>query len=155
MTFVGIDPGKTGAIAAICADKVATFKMPLAGKEIDGAAVAALLRDADIVAIEKVNAMPSIPGKDGNRRTMGSQTSFAFGCNYGLILGVCAGLGKRVELVTPQAWKALVLAGTKKDKDAARDYVARAYPSSKRRTEGEAEALCIAEWCRRKIAGVR
>jgi hypothetical protein len=58
----------------------------------------------------------------------GVASSFTFGTGYRQIQGLLAGRGIPFELVTPQAWKKLVLAGTTKDKDAAIAYCRRAFP---------------------------
>jgi crossover junction endodeoxyribonuclease RuvC len=142
VTICGIDPGLKGAIAALTGTNSATFRMPLAGKELDGAVIRDLIANADLIVVEKVHSMPK----------QGVASTFTFGMGYGYILGICAAMGKRVELVPPQTWKAKILAGTDKSKDAAKAYVARAYPTQAKRTEGECEALCIAEYGRRFLA---
>ncbi len=59
----------------------------------------------------------------------GVSSTFKFGQGYGSILGIAAALSIPTELVTPQAWKKVVLAGTAKDKDAAVGYCRRAFPN--------------------------
>ena len=142
MNIIGIDPGKKGAIACISQGKCATFKMPLLGSDLDGRVIADLLRNADLVVIEKVHSMPK----------QGVASTFTFGMGYGRVIGVAEALGLRIEYVTPQAWKAAILSGTKKDKDAAIMWAGNAYPCSFKRTEGECEAIAIAEYGRRNIA---
>ena len=61
---------------------------------------------------------------------------------------------KYIRLVTPQAWKAAILAGTPKDKTAAIQHVDRVYPSlnidvgTKKVIyhDGVADAVCLAEY---------
>jgi len=142
VTIVGIDPGKTGAIAAITGEKSATFRMPVVGNELDGRVITDLIREADLIIVERVHSMPG----------QGVKSMFSFGQSYGYVLGICAAMGKRVELVTPQSWKAVILAGTKKTKDDAKAWAQRCYPCDFKRTEGECEALAIAEYGRRVIA---
>lgn len=141
----GIDPGQSGGIAVIASDQAEAEPMPLAGKEIDGRALAKWLLDRSprIVVIEKVGAM----------RGQGVTSTFKFGRNYGAVLGVVEACGLAYRLVTPQAWKKSVLAGTSKDKDAAIEHVHRAYPgvdlAPGRRTkphDGIADAVCLAEY---------
>ncbi len=102
-----------------------------------------------VVFIEKVHAMPK----------QGVSSTFKFGMGYGLVIGVCEALGIPYRLVTPQAWKKVVLAGTAKDKDAAVSFVRRAYPGvdlipGKKRVphDGIADAMCIAEFGRQMMA---
>lgn len=143
--IIAIDPGKNGAIASNIGGVISVQRMPLAGKEIDLGAIARIIKEAsaDVVVVEKVHAMPG----------QGVTSMFTFGMGYGGILGVIAGLGCRLELVTPQASKKVTLAGTTKDKDAAIAYCRRAFPAidlipPKCRCphDGFAEALCILEY---------
>lgn len=105
--------------------------------------------DTAIAVMEKVGAMPK----------QGVVSTFRFGQGYGTILGVLGALGIRCELVTPQRWKAAILAGTARDKAAAIAWCRRAYPGVPlRRTErcttdhdGMADALCLAEYGRRSF----
>ena len=145
--IVGIDPGKAGGIAAIDHDAAHAIPMPVIGKEIDGHELAAVLRNLspDTVIIEKSQAMPG----------QGVTSMFNYGAGFGRLLGVCEALGIPYRLVTPQAWKKTVLAGTAKDKDAAVAFVRRAYPSidltpGRKRVphDGMADAVCLAEYGR-------
>ena len=100
MTVIGIDPGKSGAIAvwdegidkAIkCPDspeKMANiFNSIMTNSWIDG--------DGKIVAyIEQVHAFP----------TDGRSSAFKFGKNYGEWLGVLGALRIKTIYVTPQKW---------------------------------------------------
>ena len=146
MTIVGIDPGKTGGIAVHRSEGGwVAYPMPLSGKELDLVGLAQLLGGLapDVVVMEKVHAMPG----------QGVTSMFTFGQGYGAIMGIVAALRLRLELVTPQAWKKLILAGSLKDKDAATAYVRRAFPSidfvlPRCRTPhlGMVDAVCIAEY---------
>lgn len=119
--------------------------MPLAGGEIDGASLANWLRTIQpkLVIIEKVHAMPK----------QGVTSMFNFGKGYGTLIGVCEGCGIPFQLVTPQAWKNEVLAGTAKDKDAAINFVRRRYPNinltpgkTRKPQDGIADAVCMAHY---------
>lgn len=159
MIYFGVDVGKKGAIAYIQieGDKVADVDvkaMPIAGKEIDLSLLVTWLKfvksktadiDNNYVAyIEKVHAMPQ----------QGVKSTFSFGFNTGVIHGVLAALNIPRKLVTPQAWKKKVLAGTPKTKEAAIDYCRMRYPEvnlyvtarSTTCNDGMADALCIAEY---------
>jgi hypothetical protein len=155
MIYIGIDPGLKGGLAVYSPRLGAhSATMPVAGDELDGSAIAAMLRrwtlldaaDGVVVTIEKVGAMPK----------QGLSSTFKFGKGYGTVLGVCAALGLRVELVTPQKWKGEVLAGTTKDKDAAIAYCRRVFPMvelvqprCRVPHDGIADALCLMEYGRR------
>ena len=147
---IGIDPGKSGGVAIIDGDIVLVTTMLLAGKDVDVAAMAGWIRDNTLIynegnviaCIEKVHAMP------GN----GVSSMFKFGFVTGIMHGIIGTLGIPLHMVTPQAWKKNVLAGTPKDKDAAIDFCRRVYPKvsllatsrSRKAHSGIADALCIA-----------
>lgn len=144
--IIGIDPGKAGAIAYITPEGgVGAVPMPLSGKELDAHAVSRLLFDnqPSMVVIEKAQAMPG----------QGVTSMFNYGKGFGMLLGVCEAMKIPYRLITPQAWKKIVLAGTAKDKDAAVNFVRRAYPSVNltpgrkvKPHDGMADAVCIAEY---------
>jgi crossover junction endodeoxyribonuclease RuvC len=148
MIVIGIDPGKKGGIAVIDGkgQESLVWPMPLAGKEIDWTRVADLLEwnGPKFAYVEKVHAMPG----------QGVTSMFSFGKNFGGLLGVLGALEIPLTLVTPQAWKKKVLAGTSKDKDAAVDFCRRRYPQvnllaterSRVPHDGMADALCIATY---------
>lgn len=144
---LGIDPGTTGAIAALVDGQLLdVVDMPIA----DGCVVAALLRtelvelaaagfdSRPLVVVEKVHAMPK----------QGVSSTFKFGRSLGVIEGVVGGLGWPLEWVTPQAWKkqhGLI----NRDKDAARLLAIETWPeladSFKRKKDvGRADAALIA-----------
>lgn len=153
--FIGIDPGLDGGVAVLDGDgEVCHLEtMPTIGKgrrELDTSELAALLNSFPVTSVaahlEKVASMPK----------QGVRSVFTFGQTYGGILAVLAVLGVRTHLVTPQAWKKVVLAGTPKDKDAAVAYCRRAFPGARLVPprcrvphDGLADALCIAEYGRR------
>lgn len=150
--IVGIDPGQKGGVASISPSGAVTGQpMPLAGKEIDGHALATLLRvqSPALVIIEKVHSMPA----------QGVASTFKFGMGFGLVIGICDALGLPYRLVTPQAWKKAVLSGTAKDKSAAINFVRRAYPGLdlspgrlRAPHDGIADAVCLAEYGRQLMA---
>ena len=150
MIVIGVDPGVSGAVAILDGIwLVAVHDMPVAivGKSrkrrdvLEGQLADLLRPHPDAVCwIEQVGAMPG----------QGVSSTFLFGACYGLCRGVAAGLGLRVELVTPQAWKRHHgLLGT--DKDAARAVASRLFPGAslaRVKDGGRADALLIAEYGR-------
>ena len=154
--IIGIDPGLTGALAVIHPDKTIDFHdTPIlnVGKKsvCNPAAMAALLRGYQeldttlLVALEKVHSMPG----------QGVASTFTFGEGYGCWLGILAALGIAHELITPQAWKKVMMDGQAKDKDGSRLIALRLFPESAeqlklKKHHGRADALLIAEFLRRK-----
>lgn len=59
----------------------------------------------DVAVIENVQPMPSIPGADGERRSMGAASAFRFGLACGMIRGIVAVYQIETVMVHPQSWK--------------------------------------------------
>ena len=158
--YIGIDPGKKGGVAVILEETVIVTPMILAGKDVDvKAMVDFLVRNVivpkagqsrnGIACIEKVHSMPE----------QGVASSFKFGFVTGVMHGIIRTLGIPLHMVTPQAWKKKILAGTPKDKDAAIDFCRRVYPNvnllaterSRVPHSGIADALCIAKYAQETL----
>lgn len=153
MIRIGIDPGQTGAIAAIDDhDNVILLRdMPTMprlhgkGEMVNGAELASIIMDArsgneSITYLEQVAAMPG----------QGVTSMFHFGESVGIILGVLQTLQCRYKMVRPQQWKKS--AGIdKKDKDAARTMAIQFFPVigdklTRKMDIGRADALLIAKF---------
>lgn len=145
--IVGIDPGKKGGIAILCAS----------GRLVDCHAMPAT--DADIaidflnlahlegtlhVVIEKAQAMPK----------QGVSSMFTYGKHAGFLEGLVRGLKHPFTLIQPRIWQTLMFAGTSGDlpKKRAREVVSRLWPEmdvALRKHDGICDALLIAEFGRR------
>lgn len=145
---LGIDPGKSGGLALVNGDGLQTWPMPMAGNVPDTLELSVIFRayKPDVIVLEKVHSMPG----------QGVSSTFTFGRGYGRLEGIAEALAIRVELISPQRWKNLVLTDTAKDKEAAIEYCRRRYPSlnlvlprCRKPHEGIADAICIAEAGRR------
>ena len=143
MYVVGIDPGKTGAIAVL-SDNTVIELFDLSGDYKNNTdyliqAITSCTEDP-LVILEKVHAHP----KEG----VSSVWTFAEG--YGVLLGVLTALGIEYEQVHPAVWKrALDLIG--KDKNASRAKAKELFPALedklKRTTDhGRSDAVLIAKW---------
>lgn len=148
MTFIGIDPGKKGALAMIIRTE--------AGEEIVTASfdketyLSTLFRvdEKDAVCcLEHVSAMPG----------QGVTSMFSFGEGFGWLQGVLDTCGIPYELVKPQKWKKAF--SITADKNSSIQVCKRLFPQvSLKRTEkcktdddGIAEALLMAEYARRYL----
>lgn len=156
--IVGIDPGLTGAVAALDADGLIVEDMPTVeihkgGKlrrEVSPALFAHLLRFAfdftvDLCVIEDVSAMPN----------QGATSGFGFGRSKGVVEGAVAMMGWPTELVRPNIWKKQM--ALTKSKDGARAKALELWPAQAERfarvkDDGRAEAALLAEWGRRLLA---
>lgn len=150
ISAIGVDPGKNGAICHMYGGHADVILFPLSGKEVDLTRVSEWIERVcesgapHLAAIEKVGAMPK----------QGVNSMFTFGYHTGALHGILAAFRIPRVVVTPTAWKRSVLAGTKRDKDAAISYVIRKYPrtslypSERSRVPNSnmADAVCIAEF---------
>jgi len=150
MIFIGADPGATGALAAIKEDRriVALFDYP--GDEI------ILTRSVEELLLDHPNEdFFAALEKVGTRPGQSAQSVLKFGVNYGIWKGVLAGLHISYEIVTPQKWQKGVIAKAE-DKEPAMAAAGRMFPDAVIRgprggkIDGRADALLIADWCRRQ-----
>ena len=150
--WIGIDPGQKGGVA--CVEMSGTLRwameMPAISGEVDAFALAAALEhEATVqpikVIIEQVHSMPG----------QGVSTTFKFGKNFGIAIGVVAALHLSLHRVTPQKWKQqFVLTG--KDKDASRHKATEYWPEMSENWKfkyqnGVSDAALIAEFARRTL----
>ena len=176
--FCGVDPGRTGAIALIDGSDLEFHDMPTFqdGKRtrIDPAIITHLMRDirddceregkALLVVIEKLQPLPPMGRRtatgepDGTLVGHGSIASFSLGYSFGAWVFTCAALQISYQLVSPQSWKAKLLAGEPKEKDASRVAAQRFWPKQtaeplrRKKDGGRADALWLAEYGRRYMA---
>lgn len=163
--IVGIDPGKTGAVALYevphgeyYGDAVEAIDMPMT--EIFDAEVVDAIRllkwvqrmKPDHVWLEKVGAMPSIPDKDtGERRSMGATSAFNFGDAFATVRTAIVLDCWPLSPVMPNVWKHFFgLAGPHKEPSRvlAMDLMPAAAPLLTAKVKGRArgEALLIARY---------
>ena len=149
MMYMGIDPGKAGALALIN-DK----RQIICLEGFNRDEYMACMRDAagleDMIAaccLEQVGAMP------GN----GGKSMFSFGENFGWIQGVLDSFNVRYQLIPPKRWKHEF--GLDSDKNKSIEVCKHLFPEvslkrspgSRKDDDGLAEALLMAEYARRKL----
>lgn len=157
MIVIGIDPGLDGAMAVIGAiGDVQVFDTPTLvivskngnRREYDlGLMAQRLMVYSDLtvqVFLEQVHAMPG----------QGVRSMFTMGYGSGAWEGLLAMAGFPVTRVAPQRWKKALLADMGKDKDASRFRAMQLFPAvatqlQRKKDDGRAEALLIAEYGRR------
>ncbi|QKS29534.1 MAG: hypothetical protein HT579_11845 [Candidatus Accumulibacter similis] len=151
---VGIDPGLSGAIAALTREGaiVALADTPVlhvAGSRrvLSLAALSHLLRgiDPSRALLERQSARPG----------EGVVSSFTTGRGFGELLGVLAALGIPHDDILPQSWRRIIGLPPGSDKDASRLLAIRSWPEARQdlklaKHHGRAEALLIAEVARRR-----
>lgn len=153
--IIGVDPGASGAVAVLDHEGVLIYLIDMptielrVGKANKHRVSPELLAEdlADYAGnatawVEQVTAMPG----------QGVSSMFAFGESYGIVKGVLAALGIRINLVTPAKWKKSMELNA--GKDGSRAKAVQMWPKSaelfKRvKDDGRAEAALIAEYGRR------
>lgn len=162
MIYLGIDPGLDGALAAITvfgppinSHFVDIFDTPTVSvartggkykREYDIAAMQKRLVEigGTYAVIEKVHAMPG----------QGVTSMFSMGYGCGLWEGLLAGLGIPYTRVAPQTWQKTMLRDEGKGKDASRLQAQRLFPAraelfARKKDDGRADAVMLAEYGRR------
>lgn len=155
-TYIGIDPGKDGAIATIKDGKIVLMKFPKIGKEYDLQAMMDIFAGFDPknchVGIEDVKALQGVM-KAGNWSLSRGKT----------ILEMCCLFYKLpLTMVHSKTWQKEIWQGVDKQdnaKDTTLLAMKRLFPNqdftkSARATKddsGQVDALGIAEYCRRRF----
>lgn len=140
MTYIGIDPGKNGAVAIIKDNLIEVYPY----SEI---VLRYVCENNDLgskAIVENVHAMPG----------QGVVSMFNFGQNFGYIKGVLDSFSIPTTLVSPQKWKKYY--GLHSDKQESINKCKSLFPNvnlkktnrCKNDSDGMAEALLIAEWGR-------
>lgn len=146
MIYIGIDPGKSGAMAVISEKLHKQLVIPFDEQKYIAKMRICIGLDCR-VCLEHVGAMPG----------QGVTSMFNFGQNFGYIKGLLEAFQIPYELVRPQKWKKEF--GITGDKNSSVEVCKRLFPGvSLRRTErcrkdddGMAEALLMAEYARRRL----
>jgi hypothetical protein len=144
--FLGIDPGLTGAVAAVngAGQLLDVFDMPVIDKQVSATLLAQKIVDiapaGTVIAIENVASMPG----------QGVASTFKFGRSYGVILGVTGALQYPTLHPTATAWKKSM--GLNSDKDHSRKQAVYMWPEwakwfELKKHDGRAEAAILARWC--------
>ena len=166
MIYIGIDPGLNGAVGVLKSHgstyvdpgSIQVFDTPtmlvsgIKEKRVyNTVAMALLLKpfvdqvcDDVLCVLESVHSMPK----------QGVASSFSFGQGLGMWQGIIAAMGFPLEMPSPQRWKKEMLADQGKDKDASRFKAIALFPSlaeqlSRKKDDGRAEAILLAEYGRR------
>lgn len=153
MAVLGIDPGLTGAIAAlgVRGENLMVVDMPVMDGRLDPYALTSLFVDfgpVDRVVVESQQAYPR----------QGVSSSFKTGMNYGVLLGVLAALERPVVHVTAAVWTRALRVGA--DKGSHRRRACETWPAhadlfKRVRDDGRADAALLAYWSLRTALGAK
>jgi crossover junction endodeoxyribonuclease RuvC len=157
--FFGIDPGTTGAIAAVsdsgklllCEDLPITRPLPKVCLVVcehlrvlmsNALAEVAASNSQSIAMVERAQAFPG----------QGGSSAFNYGANFGSILTALQIHQFPYDFVSPGSWKKAMGIGKGAHKDASLDIARRLFPElrlERKRDHNMAEAALLAEWSRR------
>lgn len=147
--MIAIDPGLSGAVAAITGAGIYVTDMPIMAKgkgggrvktQINASELASILHgysNGHTVVLERISSMPG----------QGVASMFSMGDTFGCIRGVCAALGMRVEVITPQSWKKHYKLPS--DKEVCRAKAIELFPDlplGRKKDHNRAEALLMAKY---------
>lgn len=137
--YIGIDPGKNGAIVFISPywDAV-TLGLDSTPRDISESLAEMATNYKCIAIIEQVSSSPQ----------MGVKSAFTFGQGFGLMEGLLTAHKISFERVRPQVWQRAMGCMTKGDKNITKRRAQELFPKIKI-THKIADALLIAEYCRR------
>lgn len=153
--FIGIDPGSKGAIAILDSKGTPVLLEDIPYTKTEKVMDLISLRDlissyitkSHHCVLEKCKYTPAIKGSG----------AFTFGKTIGYTEAFLIMLGVSHELVLPAVWKKN-FSLLKQDKAASIEVAKRMFPSVAgkllKTKDGRAEALLIAEYCRRKSGGI-
>lgn len=140
MIYIGIDPGKSGAISMVW-DDGQPFSACVHGDATE-ADIADYLASLDLerakAVIERVSSSPQ----------MGVKSSFTFGQSYGFLRGLLVSAKVPYIEVSPQKWQKAMGCMTKGDKNVSKQKAQQLWPQLKI-THRNADSLLLAEYGRR------
>ena len=150
MIYIGIDPGMNGGIAAIntIGQVLHIDRMPATERDILTSleaidAIQHAVRDyGRACVIERAQAMPG----------QGVVSMFTYGRGYGALLMALTALGIRFDEITSPVWQTVMRCRSKGNKNVTKRRAQQLFPSVKV-THAIADALLIAEFCRRRERG--
>ena len=138
--FIGIDTGKSGGICATNGTVSVCCKCP--GTVADMYAVLYAMLDIDTNPIAVIESVHSMPGQ-------GVKSTFTFGTNYGMWLGILASLQVPYIQVSPTKWMN-IYGPRPKDKTARKNHLKhlaqQRYPKLPI-TLATADAVLLAHYC--------
>ena len=105
--YIGIDPGKSGGICFLMDDDIKTFKCPATTHDMAEELILAKDIRKCTAIVEKVHSFPG----------QGVASTFNFGYNYGVWLGILSALHIPYQLCLPRKWMKFYGSMPKEKKD--------------------------------------
>lgn len=143
MRFIGIDPGKKGALAYVGRDTEHGYTCTLdkLTEQDIWKQLAEWEIDSTFAVVEKVHSSPQ----------MGVKSAFTFGRGYGVLVACLTAAQIPFVEVTPSKWQRSLGCLTKGDKNVSKRKAQQLFPTTKI-THGNADALLIATYCRQHVS---
>ena len=144
MIYLGVDPGKSGAIVAIIDDDIVHARNDWTERDVSDWLSDVMAPDEDALpqrvyaTLEQVSAMPK----------QGVSSTFKFGQSYGFLRGLLIAHHIRFETVTPAKWQAAMKCRSGGDKNVTKARAQELFPDHKW-THRTADAVLLAEYGRR------
>ena len=142
--YLGIDPGKNGGIGFVTESKQWSFNLKeMTDKDIFDALKEVTEHDYTGIFcyIERVSSSPQ----------MGNVSAFTFGAGFGALKMALVATGIAFDQVSPQKWQWEMKCRSGGDKKVTKRRAQELFPDLKI-THANADALLIAEFCRRNYA---
>ena len=138
--YLGIDPGKSGAMAVVNprGEFVDVIKLKETQHDV-WSWLDSYRGSVGFAVLEKVHSMPR----------QGVASSFKFGESFGFCQGMLVAASIRFELVTPQRWQKALGCMSKGDKNVTKSRAQQLFPGQKI-IHATADALLLAEYARRQ-----
>jgi len=105
--YIGIDPGKAGGICFLMDDDIKTFKCPATTHDMAEELILAKDIRKCTAVVERVHSFPG----------QGVASTFNFGYNYGVWLGILSALHIPYQLCLPRKWMKFYGSMPKEKKD--------------------------------------
>ena len=105
--YIGIDPGKAGGICFLMDDEIKTFKCPATTHDMAEELILAKDIRKCTAVVERVHSFPG----------QGIASTFNFGYNYGVWLGILSALHIPYQLCLPRKWMKFYGSMPKEKKD--------------------------------------
>ncbi|MCJ2133340.1 hypothetical protein MKK69_04560 [Methylobacterium sp. J-026] len=154
LTFCGIDPGTTGALAFLDAadlSRVVVYDMPEANKQVEPCRLAEIIR--------KHGPALAVVEQQGPKPTDGCRQAFSIGGSFMAARAVLAVLGVPTHLATPAKWMQHAgIYGAADPKEAGRALALRLWPADaatfrRKSDHNRADAALIARFAAETLKG--
>lgn len=136
--YIGVDPGKSGAIVAFIGQSIQWIGNDKTEHEISEWVRDVASNGNAVAMLERVHSMPG----------QGVKSMFTFGQSFGFLRGLLIAHRVPFDMVTPAKWQQALGSRTRGDKGISRAKAQELFPVA-RWTNRNADAVLLAEYCRR------